>query len=200
MRNRGKVGIAIGVVVVLALAVGLPKVYSHVTLNRSLDAARAKITWTHPLVPKYGGVYPRPNADMQIDPAGTYKVFADVVTAKHAEGQPYKSLQRLARLVNLMGYAKVPPENVHIVALLEKQARTGGLNNETYRRLYGTDNPNLKLLHDLKKAGVKLMVCSQAVAELGLQESDLDPSITVTLSGLSDTAIYGGQGYAFLEL
>jgi len=159
-------------------------------------------TWVYPLIPKFGGVHPRPDVDMQLDPKADYKVFVDVVSADPDSDQPYHSLQRLARLVNLMGYAKMPPSHVHIVALLDKEAGLAALSDEAYRRFDKKQgsNPNLALLHALKKAGVKLMVCSQAMAGMGLKDSDIDPSVTITLSGLTDPVIYGQRGYTFMQL
>ncbi|HEU4670643.1 MAG TPA: DsrE family protein [Dyella sp.] len=162
----------------------------------------SEVTWIHPVIAKFGGVHPRPDVDMQLDPKADYKVFVDVVSADLDSDQPLPSLQRLARLVNLMGYGKVPPSHVHIVALLDGQAGAAALTDEAYRRMSKKHpaNPNTALLHALKQAGVKLMVCSQAMAGLGVKDSDIDPSVTITLSGLTDPIIYGQRGYTYIQL
>lgn len=167
-------------------------------------------TWVYPVIPGFGGVHPRPGADMQPDPAADYKVFVDVVTTSKNPARMDGSLERLARLVNLMGYAKVPADHVHIVALLDRRSGLAGLTDEAYARMIakfdpkhatpGMKNPNLPVLHALHKAGVKLMICSQAMAELGLKDSDIDPSVTITLSALTDPVIYGQRGYTFMQL
>ena len=174
----------------------------------SADAAAAPqqgaagVTWVHPVIAKFGGVHPRPDVDMQLDPKADYKVFVDVVSADLDSDEPLHSLQRLARLVNLMGYGKVPPSHVHIVALLDGQAGAAALTDEAYRRMSKkhTANPKTALLHALRQAGVKLMVCSQAMAGLGLKDSDIDPDVTITLSGLTDPILYGQRGYSYMQL
>lgn len=180
--------------------------------GHKVDAGKAKadVTWVYPVIPKFGGVHPRADADMQPDPNADYKVFVDVVSTSKDPTRMYGSLERLARLVNLMGYAKVPADHVHIVALLDRRSGFAALTDDAYVRLMrrfdpdhagqGMKNPNLPVLHALKKAGVKLMICSQAMAEMGLKDSDIDPSVTVTLSALTDPVIYGHRGYTFMQL
>jgi len=172
--------------------------------------AKDKTVWIHPVIAKFGGVHPRTDVDMQPDPNAVYKVFVDVVGYSKDPSRMDGSLQRLARLVNLMGFAKVPARNVHIVALLDERAGAATLTDEADVRMMKerepkqakglTGNPNLPILHALKKAGVKLMVCSQMMAGMGLKDSDIDPSVTITLSGLTDPVIYGNRGYTYMRL
>ncbi|MEO9078707.1 MAG: hypothetical protein ABI268_05285, partial [Rhodanobacter sp.] len=75
-------------------------------------------TWVYPVIKGYGKVHPRADAAVQPDPNAEYKVIVDVVTGNKDRGAVLGSLQRLARIVNLMGFAKVPPSQVHIVAVL----------------------------------------------------------------------------------
>jgi intracellular sulfur oxidation DsrE/DsrF family protein len=172
--------------------------------------ATEQASWVYPVIARFGGVHPRPGAAVMPDPKDDYKIFVDVVSTSKSPARMYGSLQRLARLVNLMGYAKVPADHVHIVALLDRRSAMAALTDAAYAREMarfqpkqasdGMKNPNLPVLHALKKAGVKLMVCSQAMAELGLKDGDIDPSITITLSALTDPVVYGHRGYTFMQL
>ena len=187
-----------GAVACLLLATALP-----VHGADTKPAAKAKVettTWIYPVIPKFGAVHPRPDAAVQPDPSADYKVFVDVVTGEDDHTKALWSLDRLARLVNLMGFAKVPPSHVHIVALLDEKALLAAMSNAMYRKHFHMDNPNLPILHALKKAGVQLMVCSQAMAGQGLKDSDVDPSVTVTLSAVTDSVVYGQRGYTFMQL
>ena len=102
--------------------------------------------------------------------------------------------------LNLMGYAKVPPAHLHIVALLDEGAAMAGWTNATYRSKFHIDNPNLELVHALRKAGVRLLVCSQALAGRELPDSAVDPDVTVSLSGVTDPVIHGQRGYSYMRL
>ena len=163
-------------------------------------ASASGTTWVYPVIKGFGRVHPRPDAAVQPDPGADYKVIVDVVHGSKDHHKVPGSLQRLARIVNLMGFAKVPPSHVHIVAVLEGEAAYAAASNAEYRKLFKTDNPNLPILHALKQAGVRLLVCGQAMAEMNLHDSDVGPDITVSLSALSDFVVYGQRGYSYLQL
>jgi intracellular sulfur oxidation DsrE/DsrF family protein len=167
---------------------------------RSGTDTKAATQWIYPVIPKFGAIHPRPDAAVQPDPGADYKVFVDVVGSHADHAKLLPALDRLARIVNMMRYAGVPAEHLHIVALLDEGAAMAGWSNATYRRKFHIDNPNLELVHALRKAGVQLLVCSQALAGQGLVDSAVDPDVTVSLSGVTDPVIYGQRGYSYMRL
>lgn len=106
----------------------------------------------------------------------------------------------LARAVNVMVASGVPLSQLHYVALIHEKAAFVVLRNPYYHLLKGADNPNLVLLRELRKAGVRLLVCGQALAAMQVRQSWIDPDVEVSLSALSDEIIYGNKGYAFVDL
>jgi intracellular sulfur oxidation DsrE/DsrF family protein len=75
------------------------------------------------------------------------------------------------------------------------------MTDQAYRQHLQQDhNPNLPLLHALKAAGVQLMICGQALAEHGIPDAAISPDVTITLSALTDIAVYGERGYSFMQL
>jgi intracellular sulfur oxidation DsrE/DsrF family protein len=166
----------------------------------SEDSSLPGTVWINPVIKDFGRVHPRPDAAVQPDPGADYKVIVDVVHGSKDHAEVYGSLQRLARIVNLMGYAKVPPEHVHIVAVIEGEATLAAASNAVYRKMYKVDNPNIAIIHALKQAGVTMLVCGQALAENGFQDSDVNPDVTVSLSALSDFVVYGQRGYSYMQL
>lgn len=156
--------------------------------------------WVYPAIRGYGGVRPRPDLPSNLSAGTDYKVIVDVVHDNPNHAEVLSSLARLARLVNLMTYAGIPRDHVHIAAVIEDMAGYAVLTNETYRKLFNVDNPNLALLHELKSSGVELMVCAQALAENNWPDSDVSPDVTVTLSALTDFVVYGQRGYSYLQL
>ncbi len=156
--------------------------------------------WVYPLIPGFGGVHPRPDLPVRPDPSVNYKIFVDVVSHNRDPAGRFEGLQRLARLVNLMAYAKVPPQHVHIVALLDGESAMAAVSNDFYRKNFKGDNPNLALVQALKKAGVELLICGQGLAENGMPDSVVSPDATVTLSALTDMVVYGQRGYIYMQL
>jgi intracellular sulfur oxidation DsrE/DsrF family protein len=163
------------------------------------DAA-AGTSWIYPVIEGYGGVHPDPNLPVRPSPQTQYRILVDVLHVNDNPAKVAASLQRLARLVNLLGYGGAPPTHVHIVAVLDERAGLLALSNVAYHTQFNVDNPNAELLHRLRVAGVELMVCGQAMAEAGWEASSLLPDVTVTLSALTDLVIYGQQGYTYMQL
>lgn len=162
--------------------------------------APAQPAWIYPAIAKFGGVHPRTDVAVRPDPKVNYKIFADVVSDERNPAGQFDGLVRLARLVNLMAYAKVPPDHVHIVALLDGMSGWAAATNAVFQRQFHADNPNLPIVHALKKAGVTLLICSQALAEHGLPDDAVDPDVTITLSALTDPVVYGQKGYIYMQL
>lgn len=162
--------------------------------------ASSQPKWIYPAIPGFGGVHPRPNLPVRPDPHVNYKIFVDVVSKDRDPAGRYEGLLRLARLVNLMAYAGVPREQVHIVALLDGPAGWAAATDAFYEKQFKAVNPNLALLHALKNAGVQILICSQALAENDLPDGAVDPDVTITLSALTDAVVYGQRGYIYMQL
>lgn len=156
--------------------------------------------WIYPVIKGFGGVHPRPHLSPRPDPSVNYRIFVDVVSDERDPAGRYEALQRLARLVNLMAYAKVPADHVHIVALLDGATGWAAMSEAFSRKQFHADNPNLPLLHALRRAGVDLLVCGQALAEHDLPDSAVTPDVTITLSALTDAVVYGRRGYIYMRL
>lgn len=166
---------------------------------RAADAP-APAAWIYPVIAGHGGVHPNDTLPFRPDPAEDYRILADVTSTSADASKIPNSLERLARIVNLMAYAGVPASHVHIIAVLNEAAGLLPLTQEAYQKRFNTSNPNLALLHQLKQAGVQLLVCSQAMAGADLTAQDMSPDVTVSLSALTDFVILGHQGYSYLHL
>lgn len=184
------------------LAVGTLALASPWQAARAGEAGKApSFDWVTPAVAGFGKVHPRPDAAVQPDPAVDYRIFVRVTDDGKHPRERLHALDRLARLVNLMAVSKVPASHVHIVALLDGEATLAAATDEVYRRFTKVaKNPNQPIVHALRQAGVELLVCGQALAMEKLPDSAVVPDVTVTLSALTDTVVYGQKGYSYLEL
>lgn len=61
-------------------------------------------------------------------------------------------------------------------------------------------NPNLPLIEALKKAGVTVSVCGQAVAEHHFDYGWIANDVTLALSGLTTVTTLESQGYVLMPL
>lgn len=156
--------------------------------------------WSSPAVPGYGRIHLPPNAAYQPDKSATYKIVFALTKAPKTPSGVNPSLDRVARTVNLYVAAGVPVAHLKLVAIAYGEATALALNDAAYRARFGTANPNLPLIALLRKAGVDVAVCSQAVAEQGLLYDAVDKSVTMALSGLVTITTLEHEGYDLMPM
>jgi intracellular sulfur oxidation DsrE/DsrF family protein len=156
--------------------------------------------WTTPTIQGYGNIHYLPDSAFRPRPGHTYKVvFAMTQDAKDpAKVNP--ALDHVARTVNLYVAAGVPLAKLKFVAIAYGAATPLALDNAHYQAAYGMPNPNLPLIAELKKAGVTVAVCGQAVAEHHFGYDWIDADVTLALSGLTTVTTLEQQGYALMPL
>lgn len=177
----------LGVAISLALATML-----------TASAWASGVKWTYPAIAGFGPVHPLPNAAVQPSKSAIYKVVFDVTAKSKDMSKPNPGLDHVARAVNVFASAGVPLSHLKFIAVVHGPATASVLNNEHYHGKYGTNNPNIPLIAALKKAGVKVEVCGQALADNSYEHAWVNRDVTITLSALSDLIIYGHQGYAYV--
>lgn len=170
------------------------------TLALALPASAMAGEWVTPAIQGYGGVHPLPHTKVQPNHKRTYKAIFDVTSGGKDHSKINPGLKHVARAVNVFASAGVPIKHLHFVAIVHgPKATSAVLNNAAYKKLYHVDNPNLKLLSELKKAGVKVFVCGQAMYDLHYPLADLSKDVHAALSALSTTVIYGDKGYVYMK-
>lgn len=162
------------------------------------SAHAADMKWTFPVI-KYGHVHPLPHAAVQPNKHHVYKALFDVTSGIKDPSKPDAGLVHVARAVNVFASAGVPVKNLKFVAILHGPSTPAVLNNEEYKKKYGVDNPNLPLIDALRKAGVHVDVCGQALADLGFEHAWVYHKVRIDLSALATTVIYGDMGYAYMK-
>ncbi|MGH8266237.1 MAG: DsrE family protein [Steroidobacteraceae bacterium] len=156
--------------------------------------------FSSPAIEGYGKMHPLPKAAYQPDPRQTYRVvFAMTVASKGAD-QVNPAVERVARSVNLYVSAGVPVSHLKFVAIAYGAATSVALDDAHYKSAYGVANPNLPVIAALRKAGVDVAVCGQAVLEHNYRYEWIDRSVTVALSALTTITALEQQGYQLMPL
>ncbi|MDB5308944.1 MAG: DsrE/DsrF-like family protein [Gemmataceae bacterium] len=150
----------------------------------------------HPIIPGFGGVLPLPRAAEQ--PRKGAKVVLDVTaTAEPVEVNP--GLDRAARILNLYGAAGLNAGDVKIAVVLHGGATRAVVTDSVYKARVGPDtNPNLALIRTLRKAGVEVFVCGQALHAAGFEEADVADSISVADAFLTVIVNRQMDGYVYV--
>lgn len=153
--------------------------------------------WEYPVIKGYGPVHALPHAAVQPVKSMHYKILFDITkTGKKDKVNP--GLDHLARLINVFASAGVKPQKMKLVVIIHGPSTPIVLKNSIYRSKYGVNNPNIRLLSDLKKNGVVLYVCGQALADNKFKHDWVNPKITIALSALTVVPTYQLEGYALM--
>jgi len=165
------------------------------------DAARADGSGVTVAIPGYGGpVQDFPHAAYRPDPSLEYKEVFTLIHGSTRPGDANPYLPAVARAVNLFSAAGVPLSHLHFVVVIAGDATPIVLDNAHHREKLGVDNPNLALIAALRKAGVDVVVCDQAVAEHKYEFGWVDKSVTQAFSAMTTVIGLQQQGYALIAL
>ena len=155
--------------------------------------------WTYPTIQGFGKVVALPDATMQPSKDADYKVVFNLTAGGDADKvNPF--LDRVARAVNLFTSTGVPLSHLHFVVVVHGPATPLTLDNEHYREKFRVDNPNVKLIGELAKAGVKVEVCGQALAHQSFPQNWVNPQVEITLAAITDIVMLEQQGYILFPL
>lgn len=161
-------------------------------------------TFQHPLIDNHGGIVVLPDAEHQ--PKTNSKVVLDIVSDEKS-GSVIKGLDRAALILNQYTQADAGAKNgFRLAIVLHGAATVAALSHDGYvkhAKPYLKDkkqleNPNLKLLKDLRAAGVEIFVCGQALAHHGFEISDVTPEVKVAVSAATVNINLQMDRYAYI--
>ncbi|HEX5961595.1 MAG TPA: DsrE family protein [Rhodanobacteraceae bacterium] len=166
----------------------------------AVDNASAA-AWQTGVITSGGRIHPVPRgAKYMPDPAATYKVVFAVTRGSDDPGKISPGLERVARAVNLFTSAGVPLDHLQFVAIVYGAATPLSLDDKHYEDEFLVHNPNLPVIRELRKAGVDIVVCGQAVAEYKYQFEWMDKDVPVALAGVTTVTELQLKGYALMQL
>ncbi len=152
------------------------------------------------------GVVPVEDLDEIPDPKLKYKLLFEI-TGFGAKGQEDSvakkeinmALKEVGRQLNLHEANGIPRKNIFPVLVVHAGAINTFLNNEKYKKKYGLDNPNLKLIKELMDYGTKIIVCGQALTFMQTEKEDLIPGIRKALTAQTVISSYQLMGYVYYD-
>lgn len=160
--------------------------------------------YQHPVIKEHGGIVVVSSAAHQ--PKANSKVLLDM-TSDSKSGSVIKGFDRAALILNQYTQADAGTDNGFKMAIiLHGPATKAALSDEafakhtnSYLRDKGkSKNPNLELMADLKKAGVEIYVCAQALAHHGYATSEVAPEVQVAVSAATVNINLQMNGYAYI--
>jgi intracellular sulfur oxidation DsrE/DsrF family protein len=140
---------------------------------------------TGPIIEDFGPVATVLGAD-PVAPETLFMVAFDVADAAE-EGKANRRLETAARFLNMHGAAGVPASNMQLAIVVHGPASADLTNSES--------NASAPLIAALIDAGVSITLCGQTAAYRGIDQDDLLPGVTLSLSAMTKHAQLQQQGF-----
>lgn len=148
------------------------------------------------LLRKLGSFTPIPTPEFASPATLEYKVAWDITQAAEKPGDMVPGYGTPANFLMMTDASGVPRKNVHLAVIVHGTATRSLLQNDAYRGQTGVDNPNIAVLQALHDAGVKIIVCGQALINRKVPREQLLPFVEVSISATLARATLHAQGYA----
>lgn len=161
-------------------------------------AAAAEPPSTGPVIEHFGPVYAVPEGSFNLLPGTTYKVSMDVGTASHQAGAANRSIESMARFLNMHARNGIDPEDLEIAIVIHGASAQATLHRQAHARITGQANPSASLIEALARQGVRFYLCGQTAAHYGYSNEDLLPEVTMAVSAMTAHVRLQTEGYTLI--
>ena len=148
-----------------------------------------------PVIMKGGTHAPVPNVTFAVPTDQTYKVSWDINVGSAKPGEANANFEVPPRFVNQAAVLGIPRANVQVAVVVHGTAGEELLVNEEYRARKGVDNPNIALLEEMSKAGIRIILCGQTAANKKMPRDKILPFVLVAPSAAFAHAVLHQQGF-----
>jgi len=171
-------------------------------LALTILASAAAGQWLPPkstAIPEADGYVEIPNAALAPTKNSKYQAIFDATHGSEKATELLPALNMAGSELNALAAANVPLSNVKFAVVFHGPAVDGILDNDHYKAKFGTDNPNLKVIAEMKKSGVEFFVCGQYLAGENIDLKTLSPDVKVAADALLVLMQYQNNGYALMS-
>jgi intracellular sulfur oxidation DsrE/DsrF family protein len=152
-----------------------------------------------PIIPEADGFIIIKEAKVQPDKNKIYKAIYDATKTPKDSSHILPALNMAGSELNALGVCNIPVNHAKFVVVFHGSAISGILDNYHYKQKYGIDNPNLKVLKELRNIGVQLFVCGQNLLSENIDFKTLSPDVTVASDALIVLMVFQNDGYALMS-
>lgn len=138
---------------------------------------------------------PVPNPSFPVPKDAVYRAVWDASRGTDQPGEIDPVFRSVASFLVMAEDAEVPRANVQLALVVHGNSAKHLLQNEAYRAMTGTDNPNIPILEALHARGVQVIICGQAIPNRKLPADKLLPFVKVSLSATFAHVTLHSQGY-----
>ena len=166
------------------------------------DHLFAKLTYPKIKEAKFGGVLPVANPNEIPDPNQVYKLLFEVIKGNpdSTRDEVDNSMAEVARVINLHLASGIPAKNILPVIVVHGSALHSFTSDAAYQQKYKSDNPNDKLLDELRSVGARFIACGQAMQFFEVPKEQLQPDVKVSITAQTVLSNYQLKGYVLYKV
>ncbi|MEO6444439.1 MAG: DsrE family protein [Gemmatimonadaceae bacterium] len=148
-----------------------------------------------PIINSGGGFTPIVNPTFEVPKDLTYRVSWDILAGSSKPSEANAAFDGPARFINQSVGNGIPRANMQLAIVVHGTAGEELLGNAEYRVRKGSDNPNVAILEEMSKAGVRIIICGQTMAGRKMTRDQLLPFVQVAPSATWAHAVLQTQGF-----
>jgi intracellular sulfur oxidation DsrE/DsrF family protein len=129
-----------------------------------------------------------------------YKIAIDITDKISDSTQIMATLVEAARTYNLNIANGVPKKKLNMAVVIHGGAIQGILNEEAYQAKFGVPNPNIAVIKQMKKEGIKFYVCAQVLAMRQIPEDKVMKEVDLAISAKTALITLDQMGYSYMNV
>ena len=95
---------------------------------------------------------------------------------------------------------EIEKNKLNVVVIVHGAALYALYNNGPYKKKYGLANPNIPLINELMKNGVKFIACGQAMNFFEVKKEEMVPNVRISLTAQTVLSHYQLKGYVWYPI
>jgi len=152
-----------------------------------------------PIITGFGEVWAIGNPDFELDKNKELKAVFDIMNSPKDHDQINTTIETAARFLNMHSQSGVPADQLKIALVVHNKASKDIITNEAYKKRYGTDNPNYKLVQALLNAGGQIIFCGQSSISRGFPKKELINGVQLSLSAMTALIQLQNEDYRLIK-
>jgi intracellular sulfur oxidation DsrE/DsrF family protein len=161
------------------------------------DAWAAEPT-TGPVIKGYGPTLEVPDSALDLADDQNYRVVFDVARSPDDPAALNRSIETVARFLNMHARAGVSPDRLNVALVLHGGAGKDALSDQAYAKRHGQPNPNTQLMQKLGEAGVQVYLCGQTAGFREYLAEELAEPVKMSLSAMTALVELQSRGYSLI--
>jgi intracellular sulfur oxidation DsrE/DsrF family protein len=151
---------------------------------------------------KESGVIPVASPAEVPDPNLEYKLLFELVSNNPDSTlkEVNNGLKEVARIINLHVASGIPMKKITPIVVVHAGAVHVMRTNEAFNKKFKMDKPSIPFMDQMRKIGVRFIICGQAMEFFETKKEDLQPDVKVSLTAQTVLSSYELKGFVHYQI